>query len=298
MRGARYLPILPPFLWLAIFFLAPFFIVLKISLSDAVIAIPPYAPHFPPGWRLADITIFLRAVDFENYRFLLEDALYWQALVSSIKIATIATLLTLAVGFPVAFAMAGTPRHWQAVLVIAVILPFWTSFLIRVYAWMGLLAPTGLINTLLVKGGILAGPVTFLGTDFAVCVGICYAYLPFMVLPVYARLARPHTALVEAARDLGASPLAVFWHVTLPLARPGIHAGCLLVFVPALGEFIIPALIGDSRTLMIGHVLWNEFFTNRDWPLAASVALVLVALVIAPVAAFRYMARRSPEMRP
>lgn len=289
---SRLVPALP-FAWLGLFFLVPFLIVLKISLSDPVGAQPPYEPVFEWGqWRS-----FLAALDLENYRMLLEDSLYWSAALSSVRIAAVSTVLLLLVGFPVAYGMARAPEAWRPVLVALVILPFWTSFLIRVYAWIGILRPEGLLNQALLGLGLAEEPLAILNTETAVYIGIVYAYLPFMVLPLYATLEKLDHRLVEAALDLGSPPWRTFWSVTVPLALPGIVAGSLLCFIPAVGEFVIPDLLGGSETLMIGRTLWSEFFSNRDWPLAAAVAIVLLVILVVPIVVYRDVEARRLEAR-
>ncbi len=272
-----------PYLWLLLFFLVPFVIVLKISVAEVQLAIPPYTPLFawPEGGAFE---IFAVA---DNYRLLIEDSLYIRAYANSLKIAAIATLLALLVGFPLAYAMARAPRAWQAALVMLVILPFWTSFLIRVYAWIGILKNEGMLNGALRWLGVIDEPLVILNTDIAVYIGIVYSYLPFMVLPLYANLVRMDHSLLEAAADLGCRPAGAFWKITVPLARPGIVAGCLLVFIPAVGEFVIPDLLGGSGTLMIGRTLWTEFFSNRDWPVASAVAVILLLVLIVPIVLFQ-----------
>jgi len=272
-----------PYIWLLAFFLAPFVIVFKISFSEAVIAIPPYSSLFI--WDAGfwpDIV-----VNLENYLLLIEDDLYVRAYLNSLKIAAISTALTLAVGFPIAYAMARAPHQWRHTLVMLMILPFWTSFLIRVYAWIGILKNEGLLNKFLMWLGVINDPLIILHTDWAVYIGIVYSYLPFMVLPLYAALERMDDALLEAAADLGCRPATAFWFITVPLARPGIVAGCFLVFIPAVGEFVIPDLLGGSGTLMIGRTLWSEFLNNRDWPVASAVAVVLLLLLIVPIVLFQ-----------
>jgi putrescine transport system permease protein len=278
-------------LWLGLLFLLPFVIVLKISLSDPATAQPPYRPLFDPG----DIPGFLSALDTENFATLLADSLYWDAALSSIRIALVSTVLLLAVGFPVALAMARAPSRWRTILVALVILPFWTSFLIRVYAWIGILRPEGLLSGALMGLGLIEEPLTILNTERAVYIGIVYAYLPFMVLPLYATLEKLDHSLIEAAQDLGSTPVGAFWSITVPLARPGIVAGSLLCFIPILGEFVIPDLLGGSETLMIGRTLWSEFFSNRDWPLASAVAVVMLVLLVVPIAIYRDVEARRLE---
>jgi putrescine transport system permease protein len=287
----------PPFAWLTLFFLVPFAIVLKISLSEPATAQPPYRPHLswtldPARWR--DV---VEALGFGNYATLLADDLYWRAGLSSLVIAALSTLLLALVGYPVALGMARAPARWRTMLVALVMVPFWTSLLVRVYGWIAILRPEGLLDVLLRVLGLLDGPLAILNTPSAVFLGIVYAYLPFMILPVYASLERQDQALVEAASDLGASPFRVFWTITFPLSRPGIVAGALLCFIPIVGEFIIPDLLGGSDTLMLGRVLWSEFFSNRDWPLAATVAVVLTCMLVGPIVAFRGMESQKHEVR-
>ena len=272
--AARRAVIALPYAWLALFFLAPFAIVAKLSFSTAAIAIPPYTPTLdwsagPASWLAA-----LRELTLDNYLWLTSDDLYLRAYLSSVKIAGIATAVTLLISYPVAYAMASAPRAWRPTLVMLAILPFWTSFLIRVYAWIGILKRDGFLNQLLERLELIDEPLTILYTQWAVYVGVVYSYMPFMVLPLYAALERMDRDLIAAAKDLGASPVTAFLTITLPLSAPGIVAGCLLNFIPAVGEFVIPDLLGGSDTLMIGRTLWLEFFNNRDWPLAAAVAIV------------------------
>ncbi len=269
-----------PYAWLLLFFLAPFAIVLAISLSEARVGIPPYLPLVE--WSGASWPKINAKLD--NYLFLGGDALYLNALLGSLRIAATSAIICLLVGYPMALALARSPMRWRAPLLIAVIVPLWTSFLIRVYAWMGLLKTEGPINAFLESVGLISAPLPLLHTTFAVHVGIVYSYLPFMVLPLYAALERQDPALLEAAHDLGARPLRAFLTVTLPLSLPGVFAGLLLVFIPAVGEFVIPDLLGGPETLMLGKVLWIEFFNNRDWPLAASVAVAMLVLLVAPLA--------------
>ncbi len=274
-----------PYAWLLLFFLAPFAIVFKISFADPLVAQPPFTPFF--DWAADSGDRLLATLD--NYRFLLEDKLYWVSYLKSIKIAFVSTLLCLLLGFPMAYAIALTPYPWRNFLLLLVILPFWTSFLLRVYAWMIMLGKQGLINNLLVSSGIVDKPLQLLYTDGAVYLGIVYTYVPFMILPLYATLERLDPDVHEVAADLGAHPLQVFRDITLPLARPGIIAGCLLVFIPALGEYVIPALLGGLDSLMIGRTLYDEFFVNRDWPLASAVAVVLLFILILPIMLFQRM---------
>lgn len=287
--------ILPPYLWLLALFLVPFFIVLKISLSDAALAIPPYTPKLDLSAGWSGVTEFFRQLDFENFLWLTSDDLYWKAYLSSLNIALISTFFTLIVGFPIAYGMANAPEEWRPTLMMLVILPFWTSFLIRIYAWMGILSTEGFLNQFLLWSGIISEPLTLLNTKTAVYIGIVYTYLPFMILPIYATLEKLDGSLLEAAEDLGCSRISSFWLVTLPLARAGIIAGCFLVFIPAIGEFVIPSLLGGSETLMIGKVLWEEFFSNRDWPVASAVAVILLLLLIVPIILFQRNEQKQRE---
>jgi putrescine transport system permease protein len=279
-----------PYAWLFALFLIPFAVVFKISLSDIALAIPPYTPTAKDG-----IWTMLSQLDFENFVFLTEDDLYWKAYVSSLQIALISTTLTLLVGYPMAYAMARAPEQWRATLLMLVILPFWTSFLIRVYAWVGILSSEGFLNQFLLWIGIINEPLTILNTNTAVYIGIVYTYLPFMILPIYSALDRLDGSLIEAAEDLGCSRIKAFWLVTIPLSRNGIIAGCFLVFIPALGEFVIPSLLGGSTTLMIGKVLFEEFFSNRDWPVASAVAVILLLILIIPIVLFQRNEQRQAE---
>lgn len=290
----RLLPVLP-FLWLGAFFLLPFVITLKISLSAPATAQPPYLPVLdwgagPEGWGS-----FLKALDFANYETLFGDSLYRDAAASSLALAALATVILVVIGTPMAHAMARAPARLQPLLVALVIVPFWTSFLIRIYAWIAILKPEGLLSAGLMRLGLVAQPLEILNTQGAVLIGLTYAYLPFLVLPLYAVLARLDPRLGEAAADLGASPTRVFWTVTLPMARAGLVAGALLCFIPMAGEFIIPDLLGGSDTLMLGRVLWSEFFSNRDWPLASAVAILLLVLVVGPVVLLREAETRRRE---
>ncbi|MDA9208393.1 ABC transporter permease subunit [Octadecabacter sp.] len=355
-----------PYVWLLVLFLVPFIIVLKISLSDIALAIPPYTPTLKDGfWPM------LSGLDLENYAFIgagavvagfaglvlciamyrvvfprirramlpetpdtifdsaaaaltalavaivnvaivaavlaflfpalnafveIPDFLYFAAYLSSLKIAVISTLLTLLIGYPIAYAMARAAEHWRPTLLMLVILPFWTSFLIRVYAWIGILSTEGYLNQLLLSIGVISEPLTILNTPIAVYVGVVYTYLPFMVLPIYAALDKMDDSLVEAAEDLGCSALSAFWLVTAPLSKPGVIAGCFLVFIPTLGEFVIPSLLGGSDTVMIGKVLWEEFFNNRDWPVASAVAVILLMILIIPIVLFQRNEQKQREL--
>ena len=288
----RFILIAVPYIWLLALFLVPFLIVLKISLSDIALARPPYMPQF--SW--ADgIWDFISQLDFENFIFLTSDDLYWKAYLSSVQIALTSTVLALLVAYPIAYGMARAPEEWRATLMMLVILPFWTSFLIRVYSWMGILSNEGFLNQFLMGIGIISEPLTILNTNTAVYIGIVYTYLPFMILPIYAALDRLDGSLIEAAEDLGCSRLQAFWLVTIPLSKNGIIAGCFLVFIPALGEFVIPSLLGGSGTLMIGKILWEEFFNNRDWPVASAVAVVLLLILIIPIVLFQRNQQKQAE---
>ncbi len=291
----RLLLIAVPYLWLLALFLVPFAIVLKISLSDTALAIPPYTPtlDFAGGW--AGIKTFFAELDFENFVWLTQDDLYWKAYLSSLTIALISTVLTLMIGYPIAYGMARAPEEWRPMLMMLIILPFWTSFLIRVYSWMGILSQEGFLNQFLMWIGVIDDPLIILNTKIAVYIGIVYTYLPFMILPIYAALDRLDESLIEAAEDLGCSRLTAFWLVTVPLSRNGIVAGCFLVFIPALGEFVIPSLLGGSGTLMIGKVLWEEFFSNRDWPVASAVAIVLLLILVIPIVLFQRNQQKQAE---
>ncbi|HTV27659.1 MAG TPA: ABC transporter permease subunit [Xanthobacteraceae bacterium] len=284
-----------PYAWLVAFFLVPFFIVLKISFSESAIAQPPYTPvlGFAAGWR--GIADFFAGLTLDNYRLLGSDPLYLFSYGKSLEIAALSTLMLLALGFPIAYGMSRTPRRVQALLVILVVLPFWTSFLIRIYAWMNILQHDGLLNRLLLTLHIVREPPIWLATDAAIYIGIVYSYLPFMVLPLYAVLEKLDGALLEAAADLGCPRWKTFWLITLPLAAPGVLAGVLLCFIPIVGEFVIPDLLGGSRAPMIGQTIWNEFFGNKDWPVASAVAVVLVCLLVTPIVIFQHQAMRNAD---
>ncbi len=286
----RFMLIAVPYAWLLALFLIPFFIVFKISMSDLALSIPPYTPTFKDG--LAEM---FGAFDFETFAFLASDDLYWKAYLSSLQIAAISTVLALLVGYPMAYGMARAPEEWRPTLMMLVILPFWTSFLIRVYAWVGILSNEGLLNQFLLWTGLVSAPLTIMNTTTAVYIGIVYTYLPFMILPIYAALDRLDESLIEAAEDLGCSRIQAFWLITIPLSRNGIIAGCFLVFIPALGEFVIPSLLGGSGTLMIGKVLFEEFFNNRDWPVASAVAVILLLILIVPIVLFQRNQQKQAE---
>lgn len=273
-----------PFLWLGLFFFVPFLVVFKISLAETAIAVPPYTDLLAFDLEEAYLTIKL---NLGNYLYLLEDTFYLDAYLSSIKIAAISTLFTLVLGFPIAWLIARSEGNTRTLLLALVILPFWTSFLLRVYAWMALLKKSGPVNDILMAFGIIDQPLQILQTDVAVYIGIVYTYLPFMILPLYTALEKLDMTLVEAAADLGYRPIQSFFHVIIPMAMPGIIAGCLLVFIPVVGEYVIPALLGGSDTLMIGRVLWDEFAQNRDWPMASAVAIVMLVVLVMPIMLMR-----------
>ena len=286
-RRGRTIIIAIPMLWLLIFFLAPFFVVFKISFAEIARARPPFTPLF--SWEESRLLISL---SLENYAYLWDDTLYVKAYFSSMKIAFFSTVFALLVGYPMAYVVARSSDRWRNILLMLVVLPFWTSFLLRVYAWIGFLKGNGLINALLLKLGLINEPLIMLQTNFAVYVCIVYTYLPFMILPLYANLTKIDNTLLEAAEDLGASKFVSFMTITLPLSLPGIIAGSTLVFIPAIGEFVIPALLGGPDTLMIGKVLWTEFFNNRDWPVASAVATAMLVLLVLPI---MWMRRAAEE---
>ncbi|WP_017938117.1 ABC transporter permease subunit [Pseudomonas thermotolerans] len=277
----RQLVIGVPFAWLFLFFLLPFLIVLKISLAEADVAIPPYTEIF--AWADNQLSIIL---NLNNYQILTEDELYLAAYLGSLKTAFFCTLLCLLIGYPMAYAIARAERETQTVLLLLIMMPTWTAILIRVYAWMGILSNNGLLNSFLMGIGLIDNPLQILNTNLAVYIGIVYSYLPFMVLPLYANLVKHDPSLLEAAADLGSSNFNSFWKITVPLSKNGIIAGCMLVFIPVVGEFVIPELLGGPETLMIGKVLWQEFFNNRDWPVASALAVVMLAILIVPIILF------------
>jgi len=293
-RPAR-LAAIAPYVWMALFFLVPFLFVLKISLSQTAIAQPPYTPVFDPseGWEA--IKAALAALSFDNFKLLVSDNLYVLSYLRSLVVAALSTAILLLIGYPIAYGMARLPQRWQATAMMLVIVPFWTSFLIRIYAWINILQHDGLLNQLLLALHIVAAPVVWLSTDSAMYLGIVYSYLPFMILPLYATLAKMDPALLEAAGDLGASPFQAFWRVTFPLSLPGVGAGALLCFIPIVGEFVIPDLLAGSNALMIGQTLWLEFFTNKDWPVASATAVVLLILLTAPLLLYDRLQRRQLE---
>ncbi len=293
-RPAR-LAAIAPYLWMALFFLVPFLFVLKISLSQTAIAQPPYTPVFDvtEGWEA--IKAAFAALSFDNFKLLVSDDLYVLSYLRSLIVAAISTAILLAIGYPIAYGMARLPQRWQAVAMMLVIVPFWTSFLIRIYAWINILQHDGLLNQILLALHLVSAPVVWLSTDSAMYLGIVYSYLPFMILPLYATLSKMDPALLEAASDLGASPRQAFWRVTFPLSLPGVGAGALLCFIPIVGEFVIPDLLAGSDALMIGQTLWLEFFTNKDWPVASAVAVILLILLIVPLLLYDRLQRRQLE---
>jgi putrescine transport system permease protein len=290
--GAR-LVVAVPYLWLVVFFLIPFLIVLKISLSQTAIAQPPYLPvlDLSAGWN--GIKTFVAGLDLDNFATLLSDDIYARSYLKSLEVAAVSTLILLFIGYPLAYGMARAPRRLQAVLVMLVILPFWTSFLIRVYAWINILQSDGLLNRVLQAFRLIDTPVAWLSSDTAIYIGIVYSYLPFMVLPLYATLEKMDETLLEAAADLGAPRWRAFWLVTVPLSLPGVGAGALLCFIPITGEFVIPDLLGGSDSLMIGQTLWTEFFSNKDWPVASAIAVVLLCLLVVPMALYQNLQTKN-----
>jgi len=282
-----------PFIWLSLFFLLPFAMVLKISFATAEVAIPPYTELFNYVDQQLQVLINLG-----NYLLLTEDDLYLAAYLGSLKIATVSTLLCLLIGYPMAYAISTARKDLQTVFLLLIMMPTWTAILIRVYAWMGILSTNGILNNLLMGLGLISEPLQILNTDTAVYIGVVYSYLPFMVLPLYANLVKHDPSLLEAAADLGARPLASFWKITVPLSKGGVIAGCMLVFIPVVGEFVIPELLGGPETLMIGKVLWQEFFNNRDWPVASALAVIMLLILIVPILLFNRNQAKELEGRP
>jgi len=292
LPDGRSLVIAPPFIWLALILLTPFLLVVKISVADLRFGIPPYAPLIELKDEALAFTLHAR-----GYLLLLSDSLYIATYVNSLKMAAITTLCCMLIGYPMAYHIARSSPALRNLLLLAVILPFWTSLLLRVYAWVGILRNDGLLNNLLIWLGLIDRPLEIYRTDLAVYIGMVYAYLPFFILPLYATLVKMDLRLLEAAYDLGARPWQAFLRVTLPLSRPGVIAGAMLVFIPAVGEYVIPEMLGGVDTLMMGRVMWNEFFTNTDWPMAASITVVMVALLIVPLVCFQYAQVRQIEQR-
>ncbi|MDH0745673.1 ABC transporter permease subunit [Pseudomonas sp. GD03842] len=270
-----------PFLWLFLFFALPFLIVIKISFAEADVSIPPYTEVFSYAEQKLDIVL-----NFANYALLTGDDLYISAYLGSLKMAFFSTLLCLLIGYPMAYGISIARKDMQTVLLLLIMMPTWTAILIRVYAWMGILSNNGLLNGFLLWLGVINEPLQILNTNLAVYIGVVYSYLPFMILPLYANLVKHDPSLLEAASDLGSSTFNSFWKITVPLSKNGIIAGCMLVFIPVVGEFVIPELLGGPETLMIGKVLWQEFFNNRDWPVASSLAVVMLLILIVPIILF------------
>ena len=293
-RPAR-LAAISPYLWMALFFVVPFIFVLKISLSQTAIAQPPYTPVFDLSGGASAIKAALAALSLDNFKLLVTDDLYVLSYLRSLVVAAVSTSILLLIGYPIAYGMARLPQRWQSVAMMLVIVPFWTSFLIRIYAWINILQHDGLLNQILLALHLVSAPVVWLSTDSAMYLGIVYSYLPFMILPLYATLAKIEPALLEAASDLGSSPRQAFWLVTFPLSLPGVGAGMLLCFIPIVGEFVIPDLLAGSDSLMIGQTLWLEFFTNRDWPVASAAAVVLLLVLLAPLLLYDRLQRRQLE---
>jgi putrescine transport system permease protein len=291
--GGGRLVVLIPYLWLIAFFLAPFVIVAKISLSQTAMALPPYTPvlDLAAGWE--GLKQFAAQLSLDSYALLASDELYLRSYLKSLEIAGVSTVLLLLIGYPLAYGIARSPRGLQPLLVMLVVLPFWTSFLIRVYAWINILQRDGLLNGVLMRLHVIGAPIAWLSSDTAIYIGVVYSYLPFMVLPLYASLEKIDASLLEAAADLGCPRWKAFWRVTLPLSWPGVAAGALLCFIPVTGEFVIPDLLGGSRTLMIGQTLWTEFFSNRDWPVASAIAVALLALLLVPILFYERLQRRA-----
>jgi putrescine transport system permease protein len=290
--GAR-LILWAPYLWLMVFFLVPFLIVIKISLSQTAIAQPPYVPVLDVAAGWAGIKDFVAGLGLDNFASLLSDDIYARSYLKSLQVAAVSTAILFVIGYPIAYGMARAPRSLQSVLVMLVVLPFWTSFLIRVYAWINILQTDGLLNGALRALGLIDAPVAWLATDTAIYIGVVYSYLPFMVLPLYATLEKLDETLLEAAADLGAPRWQAFWRVTLPLSLPGIGAGALLCFIPITGEFVIPDLLGGSDSLMIGQTLWIEFFSNKDWPIASAIAVVLLLALVVPIAIYQNLQMKN-----
>jgi putrescine transport system permease protein len=293
-RPARFAAI-APYLWMVLFFLIPFCFVLKISLSQTAIAQPPYTPVFDFTEGFSAIKAAFGELSLENFRLLISDNLYILSYFRSLVVAVTSTAILLLIGYPIAYGMARLPQRWQGIAMMLVIVPFWTSFLIRIYAWINILQHDGLLNNILLALHLVSAPLVWLSTDSAMYLGIVYSYLPFMILPLYATLAKMDPALLEAAGDLGASPQKAFWLVTFPLSLPGVGAGALLCFIPIVGEFVIPDLLAGSNSLMIGQTLWLEFFTNKDWPVASAAAVALLLLLLPPLLLYDRLQRRQLE---
>jgi len=293
-RRARVI-VLVPYLWLGLFFLAPFAIVLKISLSQAALAQPPYLPVFDLAAGWAGLKEFAAQLSADSFKLLASDPIYLLSYFKSLEVAAVSTAILILIGYPLAYGIARTARAWQPLLVMAIILPFWTSFLIRIYAWINILQRDGLLNEVLLRLHVIDAPVAWLSSDTAIYIGVVYSYLPFMVLPLYATLEKMDESLLEAAADLGCPRWKAFWLVSFPLSLPGLAAGALLCFIPIVGEFVIPDLLGGSETLMIGQTLWTEFFSNRDWPVASAIAIALLLLLLVPILFYERLQQRSLE---
>jgi putrescine transport system permease protein len=293
-RSSRLVLVLP-YLWLLVFFLAPFLLVLKISFSQTAMALPPYLPvlDLSAGWQ--GLRDFVAQLSLESYALIVSDPLYLSSLLKSLQVATVSTALLLLIGYPLAYGIARSPRRLQPLLVMLVVLPFWTSFLIRVYAWINILQRDGLLNDVLLALHLIDTPRGWLASDTAIYIGVVYSYLPFMVLPLYAALEKIDPALLEAAADLGCPRWLAFWRVTVPLTRAGIAAGALLCFIPIMGEFVIPDLLGNSQSLMVGQTLWTEFFSNRDWPVASAIAAILLVVLLGPILIYERLQSRAIE---
>ncbi len=281
-----------PYTWLFLFFTIPFIIVLKISFAYSEIAIPPFSELV----SYIDDAITIK-LNLNNYLYLLEDSIYIDSYLNSLKVAFISTIFCFLIGYPMAYAMTKTAKQTQILLLMLVLMPSWISFLIRIYSWMGILQKHGLLNQILLKIGIISHPLTILNTDIAVYIGIVYAYLPFMILPIYTNLIRLDSRYIEAAQDLGASPFQILINIVLPLSRSGIIAGSMLVFIPVVGEAVIPQLLGATDTLMIGNILWQEFFNNRDWPVASALAIIMLLVLLLPIIIFNHYQAREMEFK-
>jgi putrescine transport system permease protein len=292
LPGSRWLVIAVPYIWLLVFFAIPLAIAFKISFSQAAIAMPPYTPVF--NWVDGSLSLDINP---KNYLYLVKDSLYVNAYLSSIRIAVISTFLCLLIGYPMAYAIARMEPSTRNIALMMVILPSWTSFLIRIYAWIGILKNNGLLNNFLLWTGLIDQPLAIMHTPLAVYIGIVYAYLPFMILPLYANLVKMDLRLLEAAGDLGARPWKAFLKITLPLSKAGIIAGSMLVMIPVVGEFVIPEMLGGPDTLMIGRILWQEFFNNRDWPVASAVSIVMLVILIIPIMVFHRAQAREMESK-
>jgi len=293
-RRARVI-VLVPYLLLGLFFLAPFAIVLKISLSQAALAQPPYLPVFDLAAGWAGLKEFAAQLSADSFKLVASDSIYLLSYFKSLEVAAVSTAILILIGYPLAYGIARTARAWQPLLVMAIILPFWTSFLIRIYAWINILQRDGLLNEVLLRLHVIDVPVAWLSSDIAIYIGVVYSYLPFMVLPLYATLEKMDESLLEAAADLGCPRWKAFWLVSFPLSLPGLAAGALLCFIPIVGEFVIPDLLGGSETLMIGQTLWTEFFSNRDWPVASAIAIALLLLLLVPILFYERLQQRSLE---